>query len=561
MEPIDISVSLSDSAGLEGAEADFVRGRDLHKAGRLAEAETAYGEALKVLESVFERPGEPANSNPSSPVPAWSADLLHLLGALRIQQLLGAVGLGENDEDDESDAQARSRQKPEASLVRDVVVLPPGTEEALVLLQRASNLRAGDWRIWNSLGLARLQASSWGRPKGTCNEALARAAAEAWDRAASLQSGAGKWAPLNGAQQAFRRLEKIDGRRSLEKRVGYLREMSEIRPTDQGIHYRLGCCLRELGGHHNSDAILAFERHLSVVGEGGRKAAHSQYWLALLRGETPLTAPAEYVASLFDFYADNFEEHLVNKLQYKTPSALLEELRAGKELGPIHRAADLGCGTGLMGPLLRRDLGVPVQRLEGVDLSPEMLRKAAEKQCYDFLLAADLLRIYTSLAESKLMAARAEGGVCVLSTEQDHEHESDVNARCCESENPSDRCDGCRRETTLEDEDLFDLVAAADVFVYIGDLDEVFVQTRRWIRVGGIFGFSVETGFDPCESAPPAPPAGYQLCDTGRFTHRPEYIAGLANKHGFSMDRTRDLVLRYNGGKPVHGRVFVLRAV
>ena len=43
------------------------------------------------------------------------------------------------------------------------------------------------------------------------------------------------------------------------------------------------------------------------------------------------------------------------------------------------RAADLGCGTGLMGPLLRSHVAC----LEGADLSAAMVERAREKGCYD----------------------------------------------------------------------------------------------------------------------------------------------------------------------------------
>ncbi|CAL1131927.1 unnamed protein product [Cladocopium goreaui] len=76
----------------------------------------------------------------------------------------------------------------------------------------------------------------------------------------------------------------------------------------------------------------------------------------------------------------------------------------------------LHSGTGLMGPLLK-DLGV--EHLEGVDLSSKMLQVAREKQRgYDVLLCGDLVEIFD---ETK----------------------------------------------------SFDLVVAADVFVYLGDLSSV----------------------------------------------------------------------------------------
>jgi predicted TPR repeat methyltransferase len=39
----------------------------------------------------------------------------------------------------------------------------------------------------------------------------------------------------------------------------------------------------------------------------------------------------------------------------------------------------------------------------------------------------------------------------------------------------------------------FDLVLSTDVFIYIGDLGEIFLATSRNLRPGGWFCFSVET--------------------------------------------------------------------
>ena len=48
--------------------------------------------------------------------------------------------------------------------------------------------------------------------------------------------------------------------------------------------------------------------------------------------------------------------------------------------------ADLGCGTGLFGERIR----ARADRLEGFDLSANMLAKAQEKGLYDHLAQADL---------------------------------------------------------------------------------------------------------------------------------------------------------------------------
>ena len=101
----------------------------------------------------------------------------------------------------------------------------------------------------------------------------------------------------------------------------------------------------------------------------------------------PASVPKRYVQSLFDDYADTFDEHLVNALRYEAHRFLVDNLR-GVGLERFHAALDLGCGTGLCGPLVKR----AVQRLDGVDLSPLMLDKARALGVYELLVQGDLVQ-------------------------------------------------------------------------------------------------------------------------------------------------------------------------
>jgi SAM-dependent methyltransferase len=65
---------------------------------------------------------------------------------------------------------------------------------------------------------------------------------------------------------------------------------------------------------------------------------------------------------------------------------LLEEL-AEPGWSTVHRAVDLGCGTGRTGGWLRRQ-GVP--SIDGVDLTPEMLAAARSRDVYKHLVEADV---------------------------------------------------------------------------------------------------------------------------------------------------------------------------
>ena len=88
--------------------------------------------------------------------------------------------------------------------------------------------------------------------------------------------------------------------------------------------------------------------------------------------------------SLFDGYADGFEEHLVEVLNYRAPTILVDGLRRMQR--QFGCALDLGCGTGLCGVLLK-----PLSKtLHGVDLSRNMVERAAARGVYDAVAQADV---------------------------------------------------------------------------------------------------------------------------------------------------------------------------
>ena len=154
-----------------------------------------------------------------------------------------------------------------------------------------------------------------------------------------------------------------------------------------------------------------------------------------LIGHAPAAAapPSAFVETLFDHYADGFEEALVGKLCYRMPAFLDRAIRAVKP-GRFRLALDLGCGTGLMGERLRPI----VDRLEGCDISAGMLRKARAKGIYDRLSKADL------------------------------QHFSHVGPKA-------------------------DLMVAADVFIYVGALESIVGAIAGALADDGVFAFSVET--------------------------------------------------------------------
>jgi predicted TPR repeat methyltransferase len=153
---------------------------------------------------------------------------------------------------------------------------------------------------------------------------------------------------------------------------------------------------------------------------------------------SPTEVPRDAITNLFDKYAQTFDQHLRGALRYGVPELLAEAVAAARD--PDDEALvdilDLGCGTGLIGPLLR-----PIAAtLAGVDLSPAMIEKSRERGCYDLLHAGDMLA-----------ALRQSPG-------------------------------------------SFDLLVAADSLLYTGDLSPIFEAAHGALRPGGVFAFTVEAG-------------------------------------------------------------------
>jgi predicted TPR repeat methyltransferase len=254
-------------------------------------------------------------------------------------------------------------------------------------------------------------------------------------------------------------------------------------------HYRANA-LRALG--RREDAIAAYRRAQQL---GADPAGIAFALAALGEGELPASAPADYIKGLFDQYAGHFDQHLVGVLGYRTPELLKDLLDEHLGGAPaLASALDLGCGTGLCAPMLR-----PLARhLAGVDLSEKMLDKARESGLYDELACADIV-------------------------------------------------DWLRRRDAE-----WDLVLAADVLVYVGDLAPLFGQVARVLRTGGLFAFSVEA-----LAADGGP--GYAITVSNRFAHAPAYVRACAQAAGLSLIEQREAVLRREHGADVGGLLFLLR--
>lgn len=190
--------------------------------------------------------------------------------------------------------------------------------------------------------------------------------------------------------------------------------------------------------------------------------------------------PPAFVEALFDQYAPSFEDSLLDRLDYRAP-ALLRAALEGRRFG---RAMDLGCGTGLAGEAFRDAVGW----LGGCDLSAAMLGQAQAKGIYDRLDKADLAEL--ALGET------------------------------------------------------YDLILAADVFVYLGALERIVGWCAGSLAPGGVLAFTVEAGEAPVT-----------LRESRRFAHSAGYLAEVLAAAGFRRVRIEEAALRKDRGEAIRGFV------
>jgi predicted TPR repeat methyltransferase len=280
--------------------------------------------------------------------------------------------------------------------------------------------------------------------------------------------------------------------RDFETAADLARQVLELAPDFAAAYAMLGRSLAEQGTRE--DAVDALRQALALEPED---ALGVRLDLARLGALPPDEAITEsYVRALFDDYAPKFDRHLTKSLAYRGPDLIADALRRAcsrhirdYRFGPT---LDLGCGTGLMAQALA---GL-CSSIEGVDLSPGMLEKAAKTKLYDALHEGELVSFLSGRATAKA-----------------------------------------------------DLVVAADVFVYMAALDAVFREAHRVLKREGLFAFTVQAHEGE----------GFILGEDARYAHGETYLRQLAEATGFSVVILERVSTREDRGMPVPGFLAVLQ--
>jgi predicted TPR repeat methyltransferase len=266
----------------------------------------------------------------------------------------------------------------------------------------------------------------------------------------------------------------------------------ELAPDFAPAHALLGRAHLALGAR--DEAIEALRRALSLEPEDALGAGLELARLGALEADRAMTR--SYVRALFDDYAPRFEKHLVKNLDYRGPELLAQAVRRARgALGEpfrFGRVLDLGCGTGLAA----RALEGAFEAIEGVDLSPKMLARARKSRLYDALHEGDLVGFLQASGEGR-----------------------------------------------------FDLIVAADVFVYLAALEPAFRAAYRALARGGLFAFTVQAHAGE----------GYALGEEARYSHGEPYLRGVAAELGFAVPFLEAASTRQDRGADVPGFVVVLR--
>ncbi len=278
--------------------------------------------------------------------------------------------------------------------------------EAVASLSKAAEIRQDDPDIWFNLGLAYKQEGRYADARRAYEQAL-----ECPDILFNL---------ANCCREGD----------APEQAAEYYELLLSLHPEHvSGLNNFAYLC------HRQQNYVWAEElyRRLLALQPDHPGAAHM---LAALRGEAKSTPANEYVRNLFDQYSDNFEQSLLDRLEYRVPEQLFALAKQCVPDTVYAHGLDLGCGTGLAGILFR-----PLcSHLTGVDLSEKMLAKAAEKGVYDQLAAADVVRFMQ------------------------------------------------------QEEQRYDLVLAADLLTYLADLASLMQAVTRIAAPSCLFIFSTEHG-------------------------------------------------------------------
>lgn len=470
--------------------AHYNLGNALRAQGRFEEALAAYEAALKLAPGDYEIHmnigatlidlGRPADAlkafrRANEIMPTTAEPLVNMgLAYERLGHMEESPAMPGRTPKPDSSGPAHDGKNPDASLQTQ-----NRFDAAIEHYRKALSISPNFAEAHNSMGFA-LQS------QGKLDEAT-----ESFQRALSINPNfADAHYNLGNAYKELRRYEDAE--------ASY-RQALNINPDHVKTLNNYGGLLLECG--HPDKAMACFQQVIRL----DPKNAAASHLIASMTGAGAERAPNQYIAELFDGFANKFEANLAD-MKYDTPKnlvALVAEF--AKPTAEKWDVLDLGCGTGLVGTVIAPH----ARQLVGVDLSAGMLAKARDKKLYQRLEKAELLAMMKGETASS-----------------------------------------------------YDVIIAADVFIYVGKLDGIMEEIKRLLRPGGVLAFSVEAlGAPSSEEGATDSGKDYQLNSTGRYAHASSYLNKIIQASGFKKHHLTPSDLRLEQGEPVQGWLVLLEKV
>lgn len=254
-------------------------------------------------------------------------------------------------------------------------------------------------------------------------------------------------------------------------------------PKHEGAWYNLGCSHLIDGKTALAKDAFAKALKLNPANEEARYLLAIASGKSMPKSELPKKIPFSIIKDQFEALAPTFSSAEIEQYKYEGHALLCNAVRSALVPGKIdHIVLEPGVGTGLCGPLLR-DIAA---NITGVDFSPAMLAEAMK------VVDEKGRKIYDSLVKREV---------------QDFLTDAPDNG--------------------------YDVVIAAGLVSYLGDLQPFFEQSARIVKKGGgVVALTADKlegdgdyEFDP---------------ETGRFRFSQTYLSGLAAKYGLQEFRCRE---------------------
>lgn len=244
--------------------------------------------------------------------------------------------------------------------------------------------------------------------------------------------------------------------------------------------------------------IADFKKEYSALKQEYLKSLKLNYEYFKYAQKQTLKISPDDIKKLFNNYADHFEDHLVNALNYQSPQIICRMLKEAAPYACFQSVVDLGCGTGLMGQYLKTHF--KVGQLIGIDFAAEMLKIAQKKQIYDELIENNVLNFTENISKNN------------------------------------------------------DLIVMTDTLVYIKaqELDQLFANIYQVTADNGLFGFDFEVWEGKQD---------FYLSRTGRSVYHNDYIVKKLKKFNFLPVLNLKETIRYEFGEPALGSYIIARSI